>query len=614
MNRVIGILKYPFIPLMATLRDYTPHKARLDFVAGLTVTLLVLPQSLAYAHIAGLPPVNGLYAALVPVAVGALLASFRFLHTGPTNATALLVASAFLHLGALPDEQKVAALGILVFLTGIIQVAFALARTGRLTYFVSYPVVLGFTIGAATLIGFNQVKDFLGIEIGPATTFLQRQVATFKHLGGMNLPTVVVGTVTLAIILAIRKFRPSWPGPILAVISAAVAVSTLDLAGRGVALIGSVPPGLPRVTLPAMDLNLLSVLSTPALAIALMAFMEATAITRAITSQTGERVDTNRQFFAQGMANVVGSFFGAMPAGGSFTRTALLYRTGAQTLMSSVFSAMLVLLTLLLFAPMARFIPTAALAALLISIAASLIDPREIARVYRTSREDAAVMVVTFLAVIFLKLEFAVLIGVVMSLGVLLGKISTPELRELVPVQGGRLSPLNDPDDPICPQIAIYQMGGQMFFAAAENLEDRLVQIARAGQTILILRMGGISHIDATGVYKLAGILGKAKRFGGTIILTGLSETLLKPIRRSGLLEKIGTENLAYHTGDAIRKAIDRLDYSICRGCTVRAFSECNSDPRLLPPPRDVEGGRGSGTRGLAELSVRPPNSKEGTS
>jgi SulP family sulfate permease len=410
---------FRFVPALDSLRHYSARSLRADTLAGLTVAAVAVPQAMAYAQIAGLPAQYGLYTAIVMTAVGALFDSSRQLINGPTNAISIALLSV---IGAVAIEQKASAAVLIAFLVGAIQLGITLLRLGDLTRYISHSVIVGFTAGASMLLVLDQLKNLLGLQAmgGVHDHFLVRLFLTLVHGGGVHAATAAIGFGAIALVIGMRWAKRKLglhllPELLIVVAFAAWLSSALGLDQRGVKVVGEIPAQLPGFALPHIDVATMRDLAGGALAIALLGLLEAISMAKAIAAVTRQKLDMNQQCLSESLANLSGSFFQCMPGSGSLTRSAINQQAGAVTQWSGVVSAAAVALIMLAFAPVARFIPRAALAGILMVSAWKMVDWRALAYHLRTTRFDAAIVGVTALAAVFISIEFCVLIGVMMS-------------------------------------------------------------------------------------------------------------------------------------------------------------------------------------------------------
>ncbi|MDW8317000.1 MAG: sulfate permease [Anaerolineae bacterium] len=583
-----------FLQPMRLLRSY--HRADLgaDVVAGLTVAVVLIPQAIAYALIAELPAQTGLYTAILAAIVGALWGSSRHLHTGPTNAASLLVLSILLPIAAVGSPSYVAAAGLMAVMVGIFRLLMGLFGLGMLVNFVSDSVIVGFTAGAGVLIAAGQLRNLLGLAIPSNPELVATLQAVAVNLPQTHLPTLALGLATLALILLVRRVRPRWPSPLLAMIAAGAAVAVLGLDQQGVSVIGQIPRSLPPFHLPPLlDIELIGQLSTGALAVSVIGLIEAMSIARSIASQTGQRLNSNQEFVGQGLANIACGLFSGFTCSGSFTRSAVNFEAGARSGVASVFSGLFVLVATLLLAPLAAYVPRTALAAVLLITAYNMVDRREMARIWRGARGDSMIMVVTILATLLLPLQFAVLIGVLMSLAYYIWRTSLPRVYSVVPDENFRhMTRQEDPATgkvrPACPQLGIVEIVGDLYFGATHNVEETLLahQKRHPGQHYLMLRMQSVTQIDISGIHMLESTVKAYRERGGDVYIMRVQDTVLDFMRSTGFYDLLGADHFLKED-DALSHMFYRvLDPTVCiYECEVRVFKECQNLPKQHLPP-----------------------------
>lgn len=589
-------------PFTGWIRNYRVQDLRLDFVAALTVAVVAVPQSMAYALIGGLPVQYGLYAAIVPCIVGSLWGSSAQLITGPTNAISLVVFSSLSGIADPYTDPYIQLAFTLALLTGFIQITLGMARLGVLVNFVSHSVVIGFTAGAGVLIAIKQLKNLFFdpsfAEALPGTDtivgLLWQVIVNLHHL---HPATLFLGLLSICVIVLVRRTWPDrWgpsPGPLVAMIAcgAAVAIFARDISSidfgattqwvaggmfgsdGATRVVGEIPRSLPPLSVPIVnDWGLFRDLFSAALAISLLGLLEAVSIARAIASQTRQRLDGNQEFVGQGLSNVSAAFFSAYPGSGSFTRSAVNHRAGAVSPLSGVYGGIVVAVTVLLFANLAAYLPIAALAGMLLVVAYGMVDRHALKLSLTATRSDRAAVIVTFLATIFLHLEYAVFIGVGLSIVLYLARISRPDVRRWNPPEsmtGG------DAAAQPCPQLPIIQVDGSLFFGSMSYVKDSLLRILRANPKArhLAIRMGAVNHLDASGAHGLEEIIDELHRRGGNLLLLEPKMEILHVLDNAGLLERIGTSNIIHQrTRDAIVKILPQLNDDICSTCTINAF------------------------------------------
>ncbi len=539
---------FRLVPALDVLRSYRLQDLRADVLAGLTVAAVAVPQAMAYAMVAGLPVEYGLYTAIVMTAVGALFDSSRQLINGPTNAISIAVLSA---LAPIEPEGKVAAAILLAFMVGTVQLGITLLRLGDLTRYISHSVIVGFTLGAGTLIVLDQLKNLVGMRaVGdPHDHFLVRFAQTLSEGGGIQTETAMIGLGTIVAVVGLRAIK-GWlgmrllPDLLIVVIGMAVGVAWLGLDQQGVAVVGAIPAELPSFAVPELDEVRIRDLSTGAFAIALLGLLEAIAMAKALAARRHQKLDLNQQCLSEGLANLTGSFFQCFPGSGSLTRSAINQQAGGSTQWSGVVSAAAVALIMLVFAPYARFIPRAALAGILVVSAWKMVDWHALVQHVRTTRFDATIVGVTAFSAVAISIEFCVLIGVFMSFLLAVPRAGRMLLAEFVIAPDGGVHE-RLPEDTPCDRILIFGLEGEMFFGATAALESHFATIeGRIGEhtEVLVLRVKRARNLDAVGMTLLEGFLDRVKARGVHVLLCGVRPEFAEKMQRTGLDERLGEQ------------------------------------------------------------------------
>jgi SulP family sulfate permease len=570
-----------FIPFLSWIRTYGRRHIKADLVAGLTVAVVAVPQCMAYALIAGLPVQYGLYAAIVPAIIGSLWGSSAQLVTGPTTAISLVVLSTLIQLAQPGSDHYLQLAFFLALMVGVIQIAMGVARLGSLLNFVSHSVILGFTAGAAVLIAFKQIPNLLGLNLEKTSIFVESLVQIANHMHETHIITFALGLGTVLIIIALRKLCPSWPGTLIALVVIGGVVALFKLDAHGVAVVGAIPQSLPPFHFPnihGLEIEVdIADLAPGALAIAILGLMEAVSIAKSIAGQTHQRLNVNQEFIGQGLANVAASLFSGYAGSGSFTRSAVNFRSGGKTPMSGVFSGITVAVVVLLAAPLAAKLPVAALAGVLMVVAYQMIQIEDIKRAIRATRSDAAVLVMTFLSTLFLHLEFAVYVGVLLSIGLHLAETSHPRVYSIVPdLKTGRM--VGSARGTICCQMDIVTVEGAVFFGSVtfvlEDLQRRLKNHPRMAN--LLIRMHQANILDASGIHALEILLEEVRERGGELYFAAVKSRILRVFKNSGLLREVGESHFRTTTGSAIRQAMrESFCPAICATCEYVVFIEC---------------------------------------
>jgi SulP family sulfate permease len=517
--------------------DYKWNIARKDALAGLTVAAISLPQAMAYALIAGVDPRFGLYSAIVVTAVASLFGSSSHLINGPSNAISLVVFSALAFFDPDARQDAFQAMFLLAIMVGIIQIAIGVFKLGDLTRYISESVVIGFMAGASVLIAIGQVGNFFGLhDKGTGHQHvLIRLWNTVAHGGAVNFYALGIGAGTIALVLILRKLVRRFHLPQVEMFTALlIASGVAALLGWSLppahgtahlAVVGTVPASLPSPHIPTIKWEWIPDLSSSAFAIAFLGLLEAFAIAKSIAHQTRQKLDYNKQILAEGLANLTGGFFQSMPGSGSLTRSAINYQAGAVTRVSGLFTAAAVAITILLAAPLARFIPKASLAGLLFVIAVRLIDWKRLRYTLRASGYDAALVFITAFSAVFITVEFSILIGVGLSILLFVPRAARLRASELVVTAEGWIRE-RLPEDPPATELLIYDLEGELFFGAAPELDRYFDEIKQrtqdAGIQYVILRVKRTRNPDVVFLERLEHFLRESAARGVTVLLAGV--------------------------------------------------------------------------------------------
>ncbi len=570
------------VPFMTWLPGVGRAELKADLAAALTGAIVVLPQGVAFATIAGMPPQYGLYAGMVPAIVAAFFGSSRHLVSGPTTAASVVLFSS-LSLVAIPGTPDYVTLALtLTFMVGILELALGLARMGALVNFISHSVVVGFTAGAALLIAAKQLKHFFGVPMDGGGHFHDILIELGGHVAEINPSATAVAVSTLLIGMAVKRWLPRLPYMIAAMLGGSLVAIALDyLLGAettGIATVGALPASLPPLSAPALTLDNIKHLAPSALAVTLFALTEAVSIGRSLAARGGYRIDGNQEFIGQGLSNIAGSFFSGYVATGSFNRSGVNYEAGARTPLAAVFAGLLLMVIVLLVAPLASYLPKAAMAGVLFLVAWGLVDFKEIRHILHASKRETAVLAVTFLSALFLELEFAIFAGVLLSLVLYLDRTSKPRIVTLAPDprQPDRTFS-SEPVLPQCPQLRVIRIDGSLFFGSVNHVErifDRL-RTEHPEQKHLAVVASGINFVDLHGGTALAKESRRRKGDGGGFYLINVKQGLREPLARCGCMDEEGARNIFLSKHAGIRGIYQKLDKTICETCERRIFLEC---------------------------------------
>ncbi|MEM8540654.1 MAG: SulP family inorganic anion transporter [Pseudomonadota bacterium] len=570
------------------IRQVNMQSLRADLIAGLTGATLVLPQGVAFAAIAGLPPEYGFYTAIVTAIVAAVFGSSLHAVSGPTTAISALVFVSLVGSFTPGTDSYIAAAITLAFLVGVYQLVLGVARLGGLVDFVSHSVMTGFMTGAALLIALSQVRHALGVEIPRPDELVEFTVGLYEQFPSINLYSLGIAALAFFIGIAVKKWKPLWPNYLIALMIATGISIYLSGQDANVATVGAIESVTPSFVLPDFSLSSLRDLSSAAIAIAMVGLLEAMSVSRAIGLKSGQMVDSNREFLGQGASNVVGSFFQCYPGSASFTRSGVNYDAGAQTPLSAVFAALFLFLILLLVAPWFAYVPIPAMAGVIILVAWRLIDIQEIKHIFTTSTSEAVIAGVTFFSAILINLEFAIYAGVLLSLGLFLNSTSKPSILVGVPDPESKrrvFKPAGQDQVDECPQLVIARLDGPLYFGSVEYLrrQFRRFEIERKDQLHMIFIVKGIGEIDMPGADLLIEEAQRRQRRGGTFHLQTKTPKMISKLARYKVIRELSREYIHLSKGDAIAEIVPTLDKSICATCHKRIFFECEAQPKPVP-------------------------------
>jgi SulP family sulfate permease len=575
---------YTLVPAIDSLRTYSLGTFRRDLFAGVTVAAVAVPQAMAYASIFGMPVQYGLYTAMVMTAVGALFNTSKQLVNGPTNAISIAMLSA---LAVVPSDQRISAAIFMAMLIGLFQTGITLFRLGDLSRFISHAVIVGFTAGASVLLVLDQLKNALGLTAhGDAHDhFLRRFWLTMAYGGPIHEPTVLITAATIAVALALRwvnrRLRWGLPELLLAVVAASALSWHFDLAAEGVKLIDRFPraAALPRFEMPQGDWLLVRQLAPSALAVGMLGLLEAIAMAKSLAAKTGQKLDINQQCLSEGLANLTGSFFQCFPGSGSLTRSYINHQAGAATQWSGVICAAMVAVTVLTLAPLAQFIPKAALAGVLLITATRMVDVEGIRYHFRATRFDAAIVMATALSAVLVSVEFCILVGTVLSFLMYVPRAASVEMTELVMDEAHRIRERRE-NDPACPLVRVYAFEGELFFGSGPAFEEHLEEIERQlddDVRVLVLRVKHLRNPDAVCMKLLHDFIERVHARGVEVCLGGVREPFFTTLSGVGIVDQLGRDRIFCETpkvwtstAAAIEWAHSRLRQGFCDTCPRR--------------------------------------------
>ncbi len=579
--QVCPLWVYKLLPFLRWWPSVNGTTNRADVMAGLTGALIVLPQGVAFATIAGLPPEYGLYAAMAPAIVAALFGSSWHLVSGPTTAISIAVFASVSPFAQPGSPEFISMVLTLTFLTGVFQLILGLARMGVLVNFISHTVVIGFTAGAAMLIAGSQIKNFFGLDIPRGTPFFETLSLFAQQISNIDPFVTAVAVTTLASGILVKRFFPKFPYMIAAMLVGSFLALFLNgqygVDVTHIKTVGALPSGLPPLSAPDFSFAALHQMLFPSLIITMLALTEAVSISRAIATKSGQHIDGNQEFVGQGLSNVVGSFFSSYASSGSFNRSGVNYAAGARTPLAAVFASLFLVVILLMVAPLAAYLPNAAMAGILFLVAWGLIDFHHIGLLPKISRQETIVLWVTLIGTL-IDLEKGIFFGIALSLAFYLHRTSRPTLESVLP----------DPDPnnfhyvpldgrPECPQIKMVRLNGSIFFGAVAHLQQQMQELEEQDpdRKHLVVMASGINFIDLAGAEFLAEVARQRRKMGGGLYFYRMKDKVAETLRRGGFMDEIGEENLFPARSRPAEVIYQRLDNEVCRKCSTRAFAVC---------------------------------------
>ncbi|MEW8692379.1 MAG: solute carrier family 26 protein [Candidatus Thiodiazotropha endolucinida] len=564
----------PFLGWIGEIKD--KETVRADIIAGITVALVLVPQSMAYAQLAGLPVYYGLYASFLPPMVAALFGSSRQLATGPVAVVSLMTAAALEPLATSPDTYLAYAV-LLAFMVGIFQMFLGLFKLGVLVDFLSHPVVVGFTNAGALIIATSQLGKVFGVSVEREAhhyeTVWNTVLAAMENTHGSTLGMAILA---FAIMWGIRRYAPNFPGVLIAVVVTTLIAWLAGFNEAGGRVVGEIPKGLPALSLPVFDVKTVWQLIPAAITISLIGFMEAISIAKAMAARTRQRLNANQELIGQGLSNVVASVFSGYPVSGSFSRSAVNINAGAITGFSSIVTGLVVMITLIFLTPLLYHLPQATLAAVIIMAVINLIKIDPIIHAWKAQPHDAIVAVITFvLTLIFAPhLDKGIIIGVLLSLGLFLWRTMRPRFAQLSRYKDGTMRDIRVRHLPTSPVISVVRFDGSLYFASAGYFETKMLGVVAANPELKYIILDGeaINQIDATGEEVLHHLWERLQAQGIHLVIARMKKQFMDTIRRTGLKDKMGDDTFYSRVGLALNYVWNQLGDSYDReNCPLRS-------------------------------------------
>ncbi|MGM7682223.1 SulP family inorganic anion transporter [Cytobacillus sp. Hm23] len=536
------------IPAVDWMKSYKGSYLKGDLSAGLIVAIMLIPQGMAYAMLAGLPPVIGLYASTIPLIIYALFGSSKQLAVGPVAMVSLLVFSGVSTLAEPGSSEYLSYALLLSLMVGVIQFGMGIFRLGFIVNFLSHAVISGFTSAAALIIGLSQLKHLLGVDIARGSVF-EVLYGAIVQIGNVNFITLAIGALSIAILLYFKKNYPRFPAALIVVVGGSLLVYFLNLQELGVSIVGEVPRGIPSISLPAFDIGSITSLLPIALTISFVGFMESIAVAKAIAAKENDKINSNQELSGLGLANIVGSFFSAYPVTGGFSRSAVNYQAGAKTGLASIITAVLIIISLLFFTPLFYYLPNVVLAAIIMVAVFGLIDVKEAVHLFKIKKVDGWTLIVSFIATLVTSIEEGILIGIAFSLLVFIWRSAYPHVAQLGYIEQENVfrNIKRYENAKTFKDTIIFRIDASLYFANMGFFEEQLrKEIAdHPTTTKIVLDFSSVNAIDAVSIDELEKIIDDYKQANIEILIAGMKGPVKDLVKRADWENKYGN-NINY--------------------------------------------------------------------
>ncbi len=544
------------VPAYSWLKNYRRGDLSSDLSAALTVTVMLVPQGMAYALLAGLPPIYGLYASTVPAILYALFGTSRHMPVGPPALMALLTFTSVSALAEPGSGEYISLALLLAFMVGVLQLAIGLFRMGFITNFIPRPVLSGFIYASAIVIALSQMQYLLGIPLSAGGSTVGTALELALGVGAADPLTLTIGAGSIVALVLLAKGAPRLPGPLMVAAGATLIVYLLGLDGRGVSVVGEVPQGLPSLSVPALDPGSLRALLPAAVVVAFVGFIESISVAKAVAARERYKIDSNQELKALGFANLGAAFFSGFPVAGSFSRTAVQYQSGAKTQLASIITALMILATLLFLTPLFYYLPNAALAAIIMVAVYRLLDFEEARRVFKIRRADGVALLLTFALTLLVGVEEGIIAGAAFALVMFIRRTAYPNISEMgyVEEEDAFLALRSYPEAKTYPEALIIRFDASFYYANVPYLEEWLIkEVAdRPDLKHIIIDGRSVNSIDVTAIEDLEDLISGYRNGGIDIMFTHLKLPIRERLKKAGWEEKFGGINYPT-TREAIR-------------------------------------------------------------
>lgn len=581
LKKLFSQLQYLLVPTIDQIGELRNLETlKVDILAGITVALVLVPQSMAYAQLAGLPAYYGLYASFLPPMVAAIFGSSRQLATGPVAVVSLMTAASLEPIAALGSEGFLVYATILAVMVGVFQMTLGVFRLGVLVDFLSHPVVVGFTAAGAIIIGTSQLGKLFGVTVEKSahhyeTVYHMIQAA----LTDTHWPTLIISILSFVFIVGLRKWRPTLPVVLIAVVITTLISKVLGYADFGGAIVGDIPKGLPKFSIPEINFDIVMQLATSAVVISLVGFMEAISIAKAMAARTRNRLDANQELVGQGLSNIVSGFFSGYPVSGSFSRSAVNINAGARTGFSSIVTGIVVGITLLFLTPLLYHLPQATLAAVIIMAVLGLVKFEPIKHAWKAEKHDGIVAVVTFVLTLVLAphLDQGIVIGVVLSMGLFIYRTMRPRFAITSRFHDGTFRDLKiHPELDKCKNIVLIRFDMSLYYANAGYFETEVLRVFadHPEAKFIILDAEGINMLDSTGQMVLAQLYERLEKAGVIFLVARMKRQFMLTINSAGSIGPMADQRYFSRLTFALAYAWKDLECDVCnntKDCPFRA-------------------------------------------
>ena len=549
-----------FFPIIHWTRTYQREDLSSDITAGLTTAVMLVPQAMAYAMLAGLPPMIGLYGAIVPLLVYAIFGTSRQMAVGPVAIISLMTGAAVSGIAESGTETYLMLVIALSFMVGVIQFLMGLLRFGFIVNLLSHPVISGFTSAAAIIIAFSQLKHIFSIDVPRSQSIFEIMENITVNINSANLITLLIAAICIFIIIRIKRWNPLFPGALTAVVFSTVSVWYFQLDQLGVEIVGTVPAGLPSVHIPDIDPSVLTTLMPAAIAISMISFIESISVAKAFARKNRYSIDANQELIGLGLANITSSFFKAFPVAGGFSRTAVNAQAGAKTNLATIITAIVVAIVLMFFTPLFHYLPKAVLAAIILTAVFTLVDVKEVIHLYKVKKSDLGLLLLTFISTLTIGIEEGVLIGIGLSLLWFIIRTITPNTAVLGRMPGTQLyrNITRFPEAVIEKGITILRIDAQFYFGNSQFLRefiDRQLEKNPHQTRVIVIEAASINQIDSSASTVLSEIQEELENKNIKLYFANVKSPVMDVMKRTGFDQALGTDHFFMDLHSAVMSA-----------------------------------------------------------